>query len=111
MSYKAMDSKGAMRQRRRPVMAVTISSGLLMELDELARRINLPRAKIVERCILNGLPVLRKQVESLEKKESVSVSKSESEDRDKPKSELLAERFMRRKLFNYDDEEGWAPYL
>ena len=102
MSFKVVDSRtGEKRERKRPIMAVTIAPALLLELDELAKKYGLARAKIVERCILYGVPRLRKELEPPTLQEEAKP--------EEPKDETTEQRFMRRKLFNVKDDEGWTP--
>jgi len=100
MSYKVQDSRtGSERQRQRPIMAVTISPALLAELDMLAKKYKMSRARIVEKCILLGLGPFRQQHEPKPK---------ESEEDRKEVDETVEQRYMRKILFDFLDNEKWV---
>jgi hypothetical protein len=89
---------GEVIQRKRPATTVTLSSLLLDEIDKLSKDIGKSRSEIVERCILIGLPVFKKNFMKEEKKEE---KRSEGK--------TIEERFMRKLIFDSSMDDRWEP--
>jgi len=101
MSYVVRDSKtGEKRRRKRPITAITISPVLLAELDEIARKTGQTRSAVIEKCILYGIGRLRKEVEP--------PKEEEPRGDEGPRDETDEQRFMRKILFDFNDNSRWA---
>ncbi len=60
MSFKAKNSKGETRVRRKPAVSVTMESNVLKDVDLLVEEWGLSRSEVVGYCVVLGLNVISK---------------------------------------------------
>ena len=85
-------------QRKRPTITITMSDAVLAEVDEMKEKLGTTRANVMERCIIYGMPVFKKQYDKKEEKPVQNENKMDD----------IGEKYTRNLIMNVDSDEGWT---
>jgi len=100
MGYQEKDHRTG--ERKRPATTFTLSPSVITALDDLAKRTGKSRSEVAELCIIYGLERYLKELDAKEK----------AKEERKPVNhtvETSEERYMRKILFDFDNDAGWIP--